>query len=81
MSLADQLGYLLSRRSRESHSDSIIERIQERNSSLNAFAYFGFADAQRNAHEGERAVIAGDHLGPLRGVSVALKDNFDFKPG
>jgi hypothetical protein len=61
--------------------DSIIERIQERNSSLNAFVYIGFADAQRNAQEAERAVIAGDPLGPLHGVPVALKDNFDFKPG
>jgi len=50
-------------------------------SSLNAFVYFGFADAQRNAQEAERAVIAGDPLGPLHGVPVALKDNFDFKPG
>ena len=91
MSLADQLAYcsavdLANRIRARALSpveviDSIIERIQERNSSLNAFVYFGFADAQRNAQEAERAVIAGDPLGPLHGVPVALKDNFDFKPG
>jgi amidase/aspartyl-tRNA(Asn)/glutamyl-tRNA(Gln) amidotransferase subunit A len=59
----------------------LIERIQTRNSSLNAFVYFGFADARKAALEAERAVIAGDSLGPLHGVPVAIKDNFDFKPG
>ena len=61
--------------------DAFIERIEERNKSLNAFVYFGFDDARSAAIEAERALTSGDALGPLHGVPTALKDLFDFKPG
>ena len=61
--------------------DAFIGRIEERNPSLNAFVYKGFADAQRAAITAERAVSCGEELGILHGVPVALKDLFDFKPG
>ena len=61
--------------------DAFIERIEERNKSLNAFVFFGFDDARNAAKEAERALMTGEALGPLHGVPTALKDLFDFKPG
>ena len=61
--------------------DAFLERIEERNKSLNAFVYFGFDDARNAAKEAERALTSGDALGSLHGVPTALKDLFDFKPG
>jgi amidase len=61
--------------------DAFIERIEDRNKSLNAFIFFGFDDARQQAREAERAVMSGDNLGILHGVPTAIKDLFDFKPG
>lgn len=61
--------------------DAFIQRIEERNPSLNAFVYFGFEDARQRAKEAERALMAGEAVGPLHGVPTAMKDLFDFKPG
>jgi amidase/aspartyl-tRNA(Asn)/glutamyl-tRNA(Gln) amidotransferase subunit A len=61
--------------------EAFIARIEVRNPSLNALVYLGFEDARRAAREAERALMSGAALGPLHGVPVALKDNFDFKPG
>jgi len=61
--------------------EAAIARIEERNPSLNALIYLGFADARREAKRAERAVMAGEPLGPLHGVPGAIKDLFAFKPG
>jgi len=61
--------------------DAFIERIEQRNKSLNAFVYLGFEDARKRAKEAEQALMAGADLGPLHGVPTAMKDLFDFKPG
>src|SRR5439155_4154138 len=61
--------------------DAFIERIEQRNKSLNAFVYLGFEDARKRAKEAEQALMAGAALGPLHGVPTAMKDLFDFKPG
>jgi len=61
--------------------DAFIASIEARNPSLNAFVYYGFEDARQQARTAERALMAGDALGPLHGVPAALKDLFDFKPG
>ncbi len=58
-----------------------IQRIQDRNSGLNAFVYSGFDDARQRAREAERALTNGEEVGPLHGVPTAMKDLFDFKPG
>jgi amidase/aspartyl-tRNA(Asn)/glutamyl-tRNA(Gln) amidotransferase subunit A len=58
-----------------------IERIEQRNASLNAFVYQGFDEAVERAREAEAAVADGQDLGPLHGVPTAIKDLFDFKPG
>ena len=61
--------------------DAAIERIEQRNPSLTAFVFTAFDEARASAREAERAVAAGEELGPLHGVPVAIKDLFDFKPG
>ncbi len=61
--------------------DALISRIEARNPSLNALVYLDFDGARMRAKEAERAVMAGEQLGPLHGVPSALKDLFDFKPG
>ncbi len=61
--------------------NTFIRRIEARNPSLNALVYLGFDDARARAKESERAVMAGEELGPLHGVPTAIKDLFDFKPG
>jgi amidase/aspartyl-tRNA(Asn)/glutamyl-tRNA(Gln) amidotransferase subunit A len=61
--------------------EATIDRIEERNPSVNAFVFKGFADARRAAARADRAVKSGEELGPLHGVPSAIKDLFDFKPG
>ncbi|MHA6260540.1 amidase [Sporosarcina sp. CAU 1771] len=61
--------------------EAFIERIDERNKSLNAFIYFGYEDALKNAKEAERALLAGEDVGILHGVPSAIKDLFGAKPG
>ncbi|MFD4820543.1 amidase [Peribacillus butanolivorans] len=61
--------------------DAFIERIEERNKSLNAFIYFRYEDAKRKAKEAEEAVMKGKELGAFHGVPTALKDIFGSRPG
>lgn len=61
--------------------EATISRIEERNTDTNAFVYFGFEDARRNAWMSEQKIMNGEHLGLLHGIPTAIKDLFDFKPG
>jgi amidase len=91
MALADELAYMTAtdmaariRRRQLSPVeivDAVIERIEQRNPSLNAFVFKGYDDARERAGAAERAVASGEDLGPLHGVPCAMKDLFDFKPG
>ncbi|NMH95742.1 amidase [Pseudonocardia acidicola] len=58
-----------------------LERIEQRNPSLNAFVFLAADDAREAARRAEKAVLDGEELGPLHGVPTALKDLFDFHPG
>jgi amidase/aspartyl-tRNA(Asn)/glutamyl-tRNA(Gln) amidotransferase subunit A len=91
MALADELAYMTAtemaariRRRQLSPVevvDAVIERIEARNPSLNAFIFKGYDDARQRAERAEHAVVSGEELGPLHGVPTAMKDLFDFKPG
>ena len=61
--------------------DDAIGRIEAGNARLNALVYTAFDEARARARDAEKAVMAGEPLGPLHGVPVAIKDLFDFKPG
>jgi amidase/aspartyl-tRNA(Asn)/glutamyl-tRNA(Gln) amidotransferase subunit A len=61
--------------------DATLERIEEREPSLNAIVYRGFDEARESARAAQEAVSRGEPGGTLRGVPVLMKDLFDFKPG
>lgn len=61
--------------------EACVDRIEQRNPSLNAFVYKGFDEARERARAAEAAVTNGGELGPMHGVPTAIKDLFDFKPG
>jgi amidase/aspartyl-tRNA(Asn)/glutamyl-tRNA(Gln) amidotransferase subunit A len=61
--------------------EAFIERIEERNKSLNAFVSFEFEDARKKAQEAERTLMSGGEIGVLHGVPTATKDMFDSRPG
>ncbi len=61
--------------------ESVVARIEQRNPSVTAFVFTAFDEARERARTAERAVLSGEHLGPLHGVPTAIKDLFDFKPG
>src|SRR6056297_468074 len=61
--------------------DECLQKIEERDDDLNAFVTVIEEEARERAREAERAVEAGDELGPLHGVPLAVKDLFDFKAG
>jgi Asp-tRNA(Asn)/Glu-tRNA(Gln) amidotransferase A subunit family amidase len=59
--------------------DATLERIQARNDRTNAFVTVTDERAREAAREAERAVEAGEPLGPLHGVPVAIKDLDDVE--
>jgi amidase/aspartyl-tRNA(Asn)/glutamyl-tRNA(Gln) amidotransferase subunit A len=61
--------------------DYFFKRIDERNKAINAYIIFWHDDARKRAKAAERAVMAGNDLGPLHGVPIAIKDLFDFRKG
>jgi aspartyl-tRNA(Asn)/glutamyl-tRNA(Gln) amidotransferase subunit A len=51
-----------------------IDRVQIHELQLNAFVTLAVDAAMTDAHRAEAAVLAGDGLGPLHGVPIAVKD-------
>jgi len=54
--------------------DNALARIEEVNPKLNAFCFVYAEEARAKAKAAEAAVLAGDTLGPLHGVPIAIKD-------
>jgi amidase len=80
---ATQLAYLIKHRelSPVEVVEAVIRAIEADNERLNAFVHLAADEALERARAAERAVTAGEPLGPLHGVPTAMKDLFDFKPG
>jgi amidase len=54
-----------------------LDRVAEVNGALNAVVRILEAEARTGAAEADRAVAAGEPLGPLHGVPISVKDNID----
>lgn len=57
------------------------DRIDNRNSRVNAFTYTKLDDAMHEALKLERRILRGEAVGPFAGVPVALKDFLPSKKG
>ena len=56
-----------------------IERIEETDARLNSFITLLADEAAQAARDAERAIQAGNHVGPLHGIPIGLKDLFYTK--
>jgi amidase/aspartyl-tRNA(Asn)/glutamyl-tRNA(Gln) amidotransferase subunit A len=61
--------------------DASFARLRERNATINAFVYQNEEYARQRALEVEKAIVAGEDLGPLQGLPTAIKDLADSRPG
>ena len=56
-----------------------LERIDDINPKLNAFTTVCAEEAIQAAREAEQSIVNGDSLGPLHGLPLAVKDQFETK--
>lgn len=63
----------------ESVTTACLDRIAERNPSINAFITVLADQALAQARQADREFAAGQHRGPLHGVPISLKDLLDVK--
>ncbi len=54
--------------------ESCLARIEALNPAINAIAATAFGRARKEAAAAEKAVMAGDDLGPLHGLPFGVKD-------
>jgi len=69
--------------SRHTTAEAVVERclqrIAERNPTLNAFITVFDDEAREQARAADREIAAGRHRGPLHGIPISLKDLFDVR--
>ena len=76
---AAELGRLIQSRevSPVEATEAYLERIGQLDGRLNAYITVCHDEARQAAREAEQAIASGGYLGPLHGVPVAVKDQFD----
>ncbi len=55
-------------------TDALLTRIEEQDSTYKSYATVMVEQARASAQEAERSIAAGNYLGPLHGVPIAVKD-------
>ncbi len=60
-------------------TESYLERIADLNFKFNPYLTVCHKEALQTAHEAERAISQGNHLGPMHGIPVAVKDQLGTK--
>ena len=58
-------------------TEAYLDRIQEVDSKLNSYITINGEQALEAAHQAETQIAQGEYLGPLHGVPVAVKDQFN----
>ncbi|CAN5707151.1 amidase family protein [soil metagenome] len=61
------------------HVEAVLGAIEKLQPELNCFVTVTATTARKQARAAEKAVMAGDELGPLHGVAVGIKDLFPTK--
>lgn len=59
--------------------DAVLARIESLNPKLNAFITVTAEEARAEARKAEREILRGRYRGPLHGVPIPVKDNFETK--
>jgi aspartyl-tRNA(Asn)/glutamyl-tRNA(Gln) amidotransferase subunit A len=59
--------------------DRCLQRITERNPTLNAFITVFEQEARAQARDADREIAAGRYRGPMHGVPISIKDLFDVR--
>lgn len=78
-----ELGKLVNKRKISAREviDYFAARIAKRDATLNAFTYTKFSDALEEADRVDAKLARREHVGPLAGVPIALKDFLSSKKG
>ena len=63
----------------EAATEECLQRIAERDSSINAFITVLANEALEQARDADREIDAGQYRGPLHGVPISLKDIIDLR--
>jgi aspartyl-tRNA(Asn)/glutamyl-tRNA(Gln) amidotransferase subunit A len=63
----------------EAITEQCLDRIDEKNPSLNAFIRVLADEAREQARQADREIAAGRYRGPLHGVPISLKDILDLR--
>ena len=58
-------------------TEAYLERIDRVDGQVNSYITVCHDEARQAAREAEQAIVAGRYLGPLHGIPVAVKDQFD----
>ena len=76
-----ELGRLLQSRelSPVEATEAYLERIERVDPTINSYITVTRDEARQAAREAEQAIASGNYLGPLHGVPVAVKDQFNTK--